>query len=76
MNITQVRRNDSMSSPQTRSPRRTTRLRDHCAYSCCRLSSFLPFFLFIPFSDPCYYSLFNWNGLGPATKFVGLNNFK
>jgi raffinose/stachyose/melibiose transport system permease protein len=23
-----------------------------------------------------YYSLFNWNGLGPATKFIGLNNFK
>jgi raffinose/stachyose/melibiose transport system permease protein len=23
-----------------------------------------------------YYSQFNWNGLGPATKFIGLDNFK
>jgi len=23
-----------------------------------------------------YYSLFNWNGLGPATRFIGLNNYK
>ena len=36
----------------------------------------MSFFLFIPFFGPLYYSLFNWNGLGPATRFIGLNNFK
>jgi len=33
-------------------------------------------FLIYPIFRSVYYSLFNWNGLGPATKFVGLNNFK
>ena len=33
-------------------------------------------FLIYPIARSVYYSLFNWNGLGPATKFIGLNNFK
>jgi raffinose/stachyose/melibiose transport system permease protein len=33
-------------------------------------------FLIYPIFRSAYYSLFNWNGLGPATKFIGLNNFK
>jgi raffinose/stachyose/melibiose transport system permease protein len=33
-------------------------------------------FLIYPIFRSVYYSLFNWNGLGPATKFIGLNNFK
>ncbi len=33
-------------------------------------------FLIYPIFRSAYYSLFNWNGLGPAIHFVGLNNFK
>ncbi len=33
-------------------------------------------FLIYPIFRSVYYSLFNWNGLGPAVRFVGLNNFK
>jgi raffinose/stachyose/melibiose transport system permease protein len=42
------------------------------------LPSFILFLLFIiyPIFRASYFSLFNWNGLGPATDFVGLNNFK
>ena len=29
-----------------------------------------------PIIQSIYYSLFNWKGFGPATDFVGLNNFK
>jgi raffinose/stachyose/melibiose transport system permease protein len=32
-------------------------------------------FLIWPLIQAMYYSLFNWNGLGPPTQFVGLNNF-
>ena len=33
-------------------------------------------FLIYPIFRSAYFSLFNWNGLGPAVRFVGLNNFK
>jgi len=33
-------------------------------------------FLVFPIFRSVYYSLFNWNGLGPAVDFVGLDNFK
>jgi raffinose/stachyose/melibiose transport system permease protein len=33
-------------------------------------------FLIYPIFRSAYFSLFNWNGLGPAIHFVGLNNFK
>ncbi len=33
-------------------------------------------FLVYPIFRSIYYSLFNWNGLGPAVDFVGLDNFK
>jgi raffinose/stachyose/melibiose transport system permease protein len=32
-------------------------------------------FLIWPILQATYYSLFNWNGLGPATTFVGLDNY-
>jgi len=32
-------------------------------------------FLIYPIFRSVYYSLFNWNGLGPAIHFVGLDNF-
>lgn len=33
-------------------------------------------FLIYPIFRSAYFSLFNWNGLGPAINFVGLDNFK
>jgi raffinose/stachyose/melibiose transport system permease protein len=41
------------------------------------LPAFILFFLFLvyPILLSMYYSLFDWNGLGPATDFVGLDNF-
>ncbi len=75
MNIVQARRNDSVSSPQTRSPRRG---QDYVTIALFLLPAVIlfTFFLIYPIFRSAYYSLFNWNGLGPATKFVGLNNFK
>lgn len=32
-------------------------------------------FVFAPLVAAVYYSLFNWNGFGPLTKFVGLDNY-
>jgi len=32
-------------------------------------------FVLIPVSNSLYYSVFNWNGLGPLTDFVGLRNY-
>lgn len=32
-------------------------------------------FLLIPVSNSLYYSQFNWDGLGPPTKYVGLKNY-
>lgn len=75
MNIIQIRRNDSMSPPQTRAPRR---VQDYVTIALFLLPAVILFALFLiyPIFRSAYYSLFNWNGLGPATKFVGLNNFK
>jgi raffinose/stachyose/melibiose transport system permease protein len=41
------------------------------------LPAFVLFFLFLvyPIALSVYYSLFDWNGLGPAVDFVGLDNF-
>ncbi len=75
MNIPQVRRNDSMSPARTRSPRRT---QDYVTIALFLLPAIILFVLFLiyPILRSAYYSLFNWNGLGPAIHFVGLNNFK
>ncbi len=75
MNIVQARKSDSVSSPQTRSRRRK---RDYVTIALFLLPAIILFALFLiyPIFRSAYYSLFNWNGLGPATKLVGLNNFK
>ena len=75
MNITQARRNDSMSSSRNSSPRHA---RDYVTVALFLLPAVILFILFLiyPIFRSAYYSLFNWNGLGPATKFVGVNNFK
>jgi ABC-type sugar transport system permease subunit len=33
-------------------------------------------FVIYPIFRSMYFSLFNWNGMGPAVNFVGLDNFK
>ena len=33
-------------------------------------------FVLVPIGLAAYYSLYNWNGLGPLTDFVGLDNYK
>jgi raffinose/stachyose/melibiose transport system permease protein len=42
------------------------------------LPAFLLFVIFLiyPIIQSVYYSLFDWNGLGPAVDFIGLENFK
>jgi raffinose/stachyose/melibiose transport system permease protein len=54
------------------------RVHDHLTISLFLLPAFVLFLLFIiyPIFRAVYFSLFNWNGMGPATVFVGLNNFK
>lgn len=37
---------------------------------------FLSIFLVYPIFRSAYYSLFNWNGLGPVVDYVGLENFQ
>ncbi len=55
----------------------TRRVQDSLTIFFFLLPAFLLFLLFIiyPIFRAMYFSLFNWNGLGPATQFVGLNNF-
>lgn len=36
---------------------------------------FFTIFLLMPVSNSLYYSLYDWNGMGPATDFVGLENY-
>lgn len=52
--------------------------RDKLAITLFLLPAFVLFLVFLvyPIIRSVYFSMFNWNGLGPATDFVGLNNFK
>jgi raffinose/stachyose/melibiose transport system permease protein len=74
MHIAQLR-NTFPSPARSRSPRRA---QDYITIILFLLPAVILFFLFLiyPIFRSAYYSLFNWNGLGLATKFVGLNNFK
>jgi raffinose/stachyose/melibiose transport system permease protein len=75
MNIPQVKVRDLKLPSRTRSPRRA---QDYVTIALFLSPAVILFVLFLiyPIFRSAYYSLFNWNGLGPATKFVGLNNFK
>jgi raffinose/stachyose/melibiose transport system permease protein len=75
MNITQARRDETTLPKRNRSPRRT---QDYVTIALFLLPAFVLFsiFLIYPIVSSVYYSLFNWNGIGPAVKFVGLDNFK
>jgi raffinose/stachyose/melibiose transport system permease protein len=61
--------------PRIISPRR---VQDYLTIFLFLLPAFVLFLLFIiyPIFRALYFSMFNWNGLGLATNFVWLNNFK
>jgi raffinose/stachyose/melibiose transport system permease protein len=75
MDISQVSTDHLKGQRRINTPRR---LQDHLAIFLFLLPAFVIFLLFIiyPIFRAVYFSLFNWNGMGPATVFVGLNNFK
>ncbi|MDD5368393.1 MAG: sugar ABC transporter permease [Anaerolineaceae bacterium] len=54
------------------------RVRDDLTIVLFLLPAFVLFFLFLvfPIVQSIHFSLFNWNGLGPAIDYVGLDNFK
>jgi raffinose/stachyose/melibiose transport system permease protein len=75
MQIPQVRGDLLNHGQPNSSPRR---VHDRLTIFLFLLPAFVVFLLFIiyPIFRAVYFSTFNWNGLGPATVFVGLNNFK
>jgi len=75
MDISQVRRDLSKQQQRISTPRR---VQDQLTIILFLLPAFVLFLLFViyPIFRAAYFSLFNWNGLGPATDFVGLNNYK
>jgi raffinose/stachyose/melibiose transport system permease protein len=75
MNIPQIGGDSSKWQPRIGSPRR---VQDYLTIFLFLLPAFVIFLLFIiyPIFRAVYFSLFNWNGMGPATVFVGLDNFK
>lgn len=75
MNIAQAYRDEAALPKGKRSPRRT---QDYVTIALFLLPAVVLFLVFIiyPIASSMYYSTFNWNGIGPAVKFVGLDNFK
>jgi len=75
MNIARARRDETTLPKRNRSPRRT---QDYVTIALFLLPAFVLFLLFLiyPIFRSVYYSMFNWNGIGPAVRFVGLDNFK
>ena len=75
MEIPQASRNLLEWRERLGSPRR---VQDRLTIFLFLLPAFVLFLLFIiyPIFRAVYFSLFNWNGMGPATVFIGLNNFK
>jgi raffinose/stachyose/melibiose transport system permease protein len=67
---------DEMTSSQQ--PRSTRHVQDYLTIALFLAPAFILFLIFLvyPIFRSIYFSLFNWNGLGPAVDFVGLDNFK
>lgn len=59
-------------------PRLNRKAKDRLTIILFLLPAIILFGLFIiyPIFRSAYFSTFNWNGLGPATNFIGLDNFK
>ncbi len=75
MEATPARRDAPGAAPRTRISRRT---QDFLTITIFLAPAFILFLIFLvyPIFSSLYFSLFNWNGLGPAVDFVGLDNFK
>lgn len=67
---------DSLQSKRVSSGHR--RFRDSLLIALFLLPALILFLLFVvyPIFRSIYFSMFDWNGLGPAVDFVGLENFK
>jgi raffinose/stachyose/melibiose transport system permease protein len=63
------------SDPRTRAPHR---VQDHVTIALFLAPALILFFVFLvyPIFRSVYFSLFDWNGLGPAVNLVGLGNFQ
>lgn len=68
-------RNVTGSSPFRSSSRR---IQDYATIAAFLAPAFVLFIVFLvyPILRSVYFSLFDWNGLGPAVDYVGLNNYK
>ncbi len=75
MNIAQAHRDEATLQKRQRSPRRTQYYLTIALFLLPAGVLFLVFIIY-PIASSVYYSTFNWNGIGPAVKFVGLDNFK
>ena len=75
MNVAPAANDNRLSYPQTRSHRRT---QDYLTIALFLAPAFILFLVFLvyPIFRSVYFSLFNWNGLGPAVDLVGLGNFR
>jgi len=64
-------------APSPRSTRRRSKLRKRLELALLLGPASLLFmgFVFMPLIAAAYYSLFDWNGFGPLTDFVGLDNY-
>jgi raffinose/stachyose/melibiose transport system permease protein len=75
MNVTQARKTESILHQQSRYVRR---VQDYLTIALFLAPAFILFLVFMvyPIFRSVYFSLFDWNGLGPAVDFVGIGNFK
>ena len=75
MEIASVDRRVTQSPRKSRSSRR---LQDNLTIVLFLAPAFALFLVFLvyPIFRSVYYSLFDWNGLGPAVDFVGLDNYR
>ncbi|MFN2121799.1 MAG: carbohydrate ABC transporter permease [Anaerolineales bacterium] len=75
MNIAPAANDDRLSSPPRRSRRRT---QDYVTVALFLGPAFVLFLVFLvyPIFRSVYFSLFDWNGLGPAVDLVWLGNFR
>jgi raffinose/stachyose/melibiose transport system permease protein len=70
-----ARRRDIKSDDSLRFTRKRM---DYLTIALFLLPAFVFFFVFLiyPIIRSAYFSMFNWNGLGPAVNFVGADNYK
>ncbi|HTP00210.1 MAG TPA: sugar ABC transporter permease [Anaerolineales bacterium] len=74
MKAAEARSDNLTSYPRARS---TRRVQDYITIVLFLAPAFILFLVFLvyPILRSIYFSMFVWNGLGPAVKFVGLGNF-